>query len=76
MDATIEVNGQNWVKPGAEGGTTWKGYEYDGQWVDPIPSPDQIKAAFEMIQLTILAPVLEELITVSQQKITTARQNG
>jgi len=77
MDATLTVNGdQQWLKPGAEGGLTWKGYEWNGQWVDPLPTPDQIRAAFQIIQMTVLAPVLEELIVVSQREIAKHRQNG
>lgn len=77
MDATLTINGSDqWLKPGTEGGMTWKGYEWDGQWVDPIPTPEQLKTAFELIQTGILAPVLEELIEVSTRKIVEARRGA
>lgn len=74
MDATITVNGDQWFKPGAEGSMTWKGYEWSGQWVDPIPTEEELKVAFGLIQTGILTPVLEEVITASQRRIAEARR--
>lgn len=70
MDATLTVNDdQHWIKPGTEGGMTWKGYMYDGKWMDPIPTPDQVKSAFELIQRHILAPVLDEMVVLATRRI-------
>lgn len=76
MDATITVNGDQWFKPGAEGSMTWKGYEWSDQWVDPIPTEEELKLAYAMIQSGILAPVLEEVITASQRRIVEARRGA
>jgi hypothetical protein len=77
MDATLTINGQEqWLKPGTETGMRWKGYQWNDQWVDPLPTEDQISAAFQIMQQKILAPVLDEMIMISQRVITEARRSG
>lgn len=73
MDATLTVNGDQWFKPGAEGSMKWKGYEWSGQWVDPIPTEEELKVAYQLIQSGILAPVLQEVITAAQARLNEAR---
>ena len=75
MDVTLGVDGNNWAKPGAEGGMTWRGYEFDGKWVDPIPTPNQLLASFQLIQQNILTKILEELVVVTQQTIAAVDYN-
>ena len=79
MDATLTVNGttDQWLKPGTEASIGWRGWERpNGVWVDPIPTQEEIKLAFQMIQTGILAPVLEEMVQIAQREIVKQRQGG
>lgn len=79
MDATITVDGvtnDKWIKPGAESTMVWKGYEWNHEWVDPIPTSEELKAAFQLMQAGTLAPVLEEVITHSLRRITEQRRGS
>lgn len=74
MDATLTVNGDQWLKPGAEGSITWRGHEWGGEWQDPIPSEEELKIASKMIQAGIVGPILEEMIALSQRRVVEMRQ--
>ena len=76
MDATLTVNGDNWVKPGAEGTITWKGHEWREEWQDPVPTADELAAAFKLIQREILSPVLEEVIEASTRRVAEVRRGS
>lgn len=74
LDATLTVNGDQWIKPGTEGAITWRGQEWNGQWIDPLPSEDELIAAYKRIEAGMVAPILEEIIALSQRRLTEKRQ--
>lgn len=60
LNATVEVNGTDWIKPGVSGGMKWKS----------IPSPEEIKMAAKYIQGSLMEPLLGEILDmVAKQQI-------
>lgn len=52
LDATVSINGEAWVKPGASTGITWNN----------IPSPLEIQMAMDFMSEKILTPTLEGIM--------------
>lgn len=56
MDATVTVNGDNWVKPGASTHKNWR--IRNGL----LPSRKELEATIAYMQAGVLTPVLSEMI--------------
>lgn len=52
LGATVEVNGQAWVKPSASSSISWSG----------VPDADQVHAALQFMEEQILSPTLDEVM--------------
>lgn len=67
LSVTTTASGfSDWIRPAASFSTKWKG----------APTGEQIVTAAESIQNTILAPLLDEIIALAQQRLTEARRGG
>ena len=71
MDATLTVsvdssNPTEWIKPGAEGAIRFRGPN--------LPEPDQLRAASQYLQTYQLAPALEDVIVLIQDRVRQQRQ--
>lgn len=69
MDATVSINGQDWIKPGATAGHRWR--IRDGL----LPSEAELKMKVYYIQAGVLQPVLEEMIELIGQRVAEAQIN-
>ncbi len=69
MDATVTINGQNWIKPGASTHMNWR--VRDGL----LPSRKELEVAMEYMQLGVLNPVLSEMIDEIHQRVAQAQIN-
>ena len=71
MDATLTVstdaaNPTEWIKPGAEGAIRLRGPN--------LPEPEQLRAAAQYLQIYQLAPALEDVIALIQERVRQQRQ--
>jgi hypothetical protein len=67
--ATLAVTGGNgyndWIKPAASYSIKWSG----------VSSEEQISLATQFIQSQVLSPILGEIITTAQARLTEARRS-
>lgn len=54
LDATVEVNGKAWVKPGVTSGITW----------NDIPDESQVRKALSFLNQGIIEPTMAEVMDV------------
>lgn len=65
VGASVEVNGKDWMKTGANGAHTWKS----------IPTATEIRDMTRFIQGTLLRPAVEEMLTEMGQSLLKKQQN-
>lgn len=70
MDATVDINGANWIKPGASTKTRWKIRN------GIMPSRKELETAMGYMQAGVLEPVLTELIDMVGQGVVKAQMNS
>lgn len=63
MDASVMVNGQDWLKPGVESAVRW-GY---------LPSAKEQADAVEFMQAEVLAPVLSQVMELVDEQVNALR---
>lgn len=51
LDATVEINGRSWVKPGVTTGITW----------NQVPTEAQVQTAVKFLNGQIIEPTIQEL---------------
>ena len=54
LDATVEVNGKAWVKPGVTSGITWS----------DLPDEGQVRKAISFLNQGIIEPTMTEVMDV------------
>jgi hypothetical protein len=54
LDATVEVNGKAWVKPGVTAGITWT----------DVPSESAVQSALTFLNGKIIEPTMSEVMDV------------
>ncbi len=59
LNATVDIDGKAWVKPGVSAGI-----HFDG-----VPDPDQIQAASEMAVQHVLEPTLDDVLAQVVKRI-------
>lgn len=69
MDATVDINGQNWIKPGATTKKTWRIRH------GLLPSRVELELATAYMQEGVLKPVLAEMIDLIYQRVAEAQMN-
>lgn len=63
LDASVIVNGQDWLKPGVETAVRW-GY---------IPSPQEQADAVAFMQAEVVAPVIAQVMELVDERVTALR---
>lgn len=69
MDATVTINGQNWLKPGVSTHMNWR--VRDGI----LPGREELKIAMGYMQVGVITPVLDEMIDEIHQRVAQAQVN-
>ncbi len=59
LDATVQINGEAWVKPGASTKTTWT----------DIPSPRELEVAQGYMTQEILEPTLGQMVEMITERV-------
>lgn len=52
LGATVNINGEAWVKPGVSSSLTWNG----------LPSEEEIHQALQLLETKILSPTMDEIM--------------
>lgn len=67
FDATVDVDGHNWIKPGASTRKTWR--IRDGV----MPSRREVELTLEYMKVAALEPTLDELIQLIFKRVDQAQ---
>lgn len=63
LDASVIVNGQDWLKPGVETAVRWRG----------IPSAQEQADAVEFMQSQVVAPVIAQVMELVDERVSALR---
>lgn len=69
MDATVTVNGQNWIKPGVSTHKNWRIRH------GLLPSRKELELAMDYMQLGVINPVISQMIDEIHQRVAAAQVN-
>lgn len=59
LDATVSINGENWVKPGVSTSTHW----------NDVPSPRELEVAKKYMMNKILEPTVSDVVELVSEKV-------
>jgi hypothetical protein len=69
FDATVDVDGRNWIKPSARTKKTWR--IRDGM----LPSRQELELTSEYMKAGVLEPVISEMIDLIYRRVAEAQTN-